>query len=67
MSVFCQNVLMRMTPAERQVIRDASLRYFGVRPRLFGPESITSNGAVISICTLSFGFHPARVSMPECA
>ena len=27
---------MRLTPTEQQVIRDASLRYFGVRPRLFG-------------------------------
>lgn len=27
---------MRLTFNERQVIRDASLRYFGVRPRLFG-------------------------------
>jgi hypothetical protein len=27
---------MRLTPIEQQVIRDASLRYFGVRPRLFG-------------------------------
>jgi hypothetical protein len=27
---------MRLTPNEQQVIRDASLRYFGVRPRLFG-------------------------------
>ncbi len=27
---------MRLTPIEKQVIRDASLRYFGVRPRLFG-------------------------------
>lgn len=27
---------MRLTPTEQQVIRDAALRYFGVRPRLFG-------------------------------
>ena len=27
---------MRLSPIEQQVIRDASLRYFGVRPRLFG-------------------------------
>jgi hypothetical protein len=27
---------MRLTPIEQQVIREASLRYFGVRPRLFG-------------------------------
>jgi len=27
---------MRLTPSEQQVIREASLRYFGVRPRLFG-------------------------------
>jgi predicted nucleotidyltransferase len=27
---------MRLTPTEQQVIREASLRYFGVRPRLFG-------------------------------
>jgi hypothetical protein len=27
---------MRRTPTEQQVIRDASLRYLGVRPRLFG-------------------------------
>lgn len=27
---------MRLTPIEQQVIRDASLRHFGVRPRLFG-------------------------------
>jgi predicted nucleotidyltransferase len=27
---------MRLTPTEQQVIRDASLRHFGVRPRLFG-------------------------------
>ena len=27
---------MRLTLTEQQVIRDASLRYFGVRPRLFG-------------------------------
>lgn len=27
---------MRLTSNEQQVIRDASLRYFGVRPRLFG-------------------------------
>lgn len=27
---------MRLTPLEQQVIREASLRYFGVRPRLFG-------------------------------
>lgn len=27
---------MRLTPAERQSLRDASLRWFGVRPRLFG-------------------------------
>jgi len=32
----CQNAVMRLTPTEQQVIRDASLRYFGVRPRLFG-------------------------------
>lgn len=32
----CQNASMRLTPKEQQVIRDASLRYFGVRPRLFG-------------------------------
>lgn len=27
---------MRLTPIEQQVIRDASLRRFGVAPRLFG-------------------------------
>ncbi len=27
---------MRLTPTEQQVIREASLRHFGVRPRLFG-------------------------------
>ena len=27
---------MRLTPTEQQVIREASLRWFGVRPRLFG-------------------------------
>jgi hypothetical protein len=27
---------MRLSPTEQQVIRDASLRWFGVRPRLFG-------------------------------
>jgi hypothetical protein len=27
---------MRLTPSEQPVIREASLRYFGVRPRLFG-------------------------------
>jgi predicted nucleotidyltransferase len=27
---------MRLTPTEQQVIRDASLQRFGVRPRLFG-------------------------------
>ena len=27
---------MRLTLMEQQVIREASLRYFGVRPRLFG-------------------------------
>lgn len=27
---------MRLTPSQQQVIRDASLRHFGVRPRLFG-------------------------------
>lgn len=27
---------MRLTPSERQSLRDASLRWFGVRPRLFG-------------------------------
>jgi len=27
---------MRLTPIEQQVIRKASLRYFCVRPRLFG-------------------------------
>ncbi|MDD5332835.1 MAG: hypothetical protein PHS32_03735 [Rhodoferax sp.] len=32
----CQNGAMRLTPNEQQVIREASLRYFGVRPRLFG-------------------------------
>lgn len=32
----CQNSGMRLTPIEQQVIREASLRYFGVRPRLFG-------------------------------
>jgi len=32
----CQNHAMRLTPIEQQVIREASLRYFGVRPRLFG-------------------------------
>ncbi len=32
----CQNGPMRLSPTEQQVIRDASLRYFGVRPRLFG-------------------------------
>ena len=31
-----QNQLMRLTPAEQQCLRDASLRWFGVRPRLFG-------------------------------
>lgn len=39
MSVFCENVPMRLTPAEQQVIRDASLRHFGVRPRLFGSRA----------------------------
>ena len=32
----CQNSCMRLTPTEQQVIREASLRWFGVRPRLFG-------------------------------
>jgi len=32
----CQNSCMRLTPTEQQVIRDASLRSFGVPPRLFG-------------------------------
>ena len=27
---------MRLTPIEQQVIREANLRYFGMRPRLFG-------------------------------
>ena len=27
---------MRLTPIEQQIIREASLRWFGVRPRLFG-------------------------------
>lgn len=27
---------MRLTPEQRQIIRDASLRHFGVPPRLFG-------------------------------
>ena len=32
----CQNSRMRLTPIEQQIIREASLRWFGVRPRLFG-------------------------------
>jgi len=31
---------MRLTPTEQQVIREASLRYFGVRPRLLGSRLI---------------------------
>jgi len=31
-----QNLPMRLTPAEQQSLREASLRWFGVRPRLFG-------------------------------
>jgi hypothetical protein len=27
---------MRLTPTEQQALRDASMRWFGVRPRLFG-------------------------------
>lgn len=29
---------MRLTPTEQQVIREASLRWLGVRPRLFGSQ-----------------------------
>lgn len=32
----CQNLYMRLTPAEQQIIREAALSRFGVRPRLFG-------------------------------
>ncbi len=35
----CQNHPMRLTPIEQQVIREASLRNFGVRPRLQGVEA----------------------------
>ena len=30
---------MRLTPIEQQVIREANLRYFGMRPRLQGVEA----------------------------
>ena len=36
---FCQNPDMRLTPTEQQIIRTASLRCFGVPPRLFGSRT----------------------------
>ena len=42
---------MRLTPEQRQIIRDASLRHFGVPPRLFGSRVEDSRrGGDIDLC-----------------
>lgn len=41
---------MRLTERERREIRDATLRHFGVAPRLFGSRLDVNGAAATSTC-----------------